>query len=128
MSKPQQNFLAANSDGTIAYICGKCHNEVAKDAKVCKNCGAKLGSIRCPFCNFKGEVSDFKDDTCPKCGRKNQNLNEKLKPKESLSSVPDSSKTSETNLSQRYFFFFFIFLTISLLIILGLFVYHFDLY
>jgi uncharacterized membrane protein YvbJ len=71
MKKINQNVLAMNSNKTIAYICGRCGKEVAKDAVRCIYCNAKLGDIRCPFCNFLGDVEAFKDDTCPKCGRKN---------------------------------------------------------
>ncbi len=70
-SKIEQNFLSKNSTGEMMYICGKCYTEVSKDAEVCPKCGAKLGKIKCPFCQFTGGVNDFKNDTCPKCGRKN---------------------------------------------------------
>lgn len=124
MKKNVQNVLAENSDGTIAYICGKCHSEVAKDAKVCNNCGAKLGNIRCPFCNFKGDVDDFKNDTCPRCGRKNK-LDIKL--------PSDRSKVKDRNniggsFSRNYFLPLFIILTIALLSIVIIFVYYFELF
>ncbi len=72
-----QNVLASKSTGDMAYLCGKCGKEVDKEAVVCPKCHAKLGGIRCPFCNFSGTTADFKNDTCPKCGRKNNSRNNK---------------------------------------------------
>jgi uncharacterized membrane protein YvbJ len=59
-------------DSSMLYICGKCKSIVEKNATVCNKCGARLGKIRCPFCNFTGDLNDFKYDTCPKCGKKNK--------------------------------------------------------
>lgn len=54
----------------IAYLCGKCKKEVSKDAVKCPHCNANLGDIKCPYCFFKGTVDDFKNDICPKCGKR----------------------------------------------------------
>jgi len=126
MNKKVQNILAQNSTGSIAYICAKCYKEVEKDAKVCKNCGAKLGNIRCPFCNFKGDESDFKNDTCPKCGRKSTDKETSLNIKNQK--IEDKSMNFKSNLSQRYFLFLFVFLIFLLAGIIALFIYYFDLY
>ena len=72
MKKIIQNILAQKSKGEIVYLCGKCGKEVEKEAIICNHCNAKLGKIRCPFCNFIGSIDDFKLDTCPRCGRKNK--------------------------------------------------------
>lgn len=82
MKRYIKNILAQNSSGEIMYICGKCGIEVDKEATVCPKCHSRLGKIKCPFCNFVGELEDFKEDTCPRCGRKkikkdkdNKNIN-----------------------------------------------------
>lgn len=74
MKKTIQNVLAQNSTGEIVYICGNCAKEIDKEDKVCPHCGSRLGYIKCPFCNFKGDVEDFRDDTCPRCGRKKSEI------------------------------------------------------
>lgn len=51
-----------------SYNCGNCRKTVSKDAKSCPHCKARLGGIRCQSCKFVGSESDFKEDTCPKCG------------------------------------------------------------
>jgi hypothetical protein len=86
MKKPIQNIFAQHSNRSIAYLCGKCGQEVDKEAAICPFCGAGLGDIRCPFCNFRGSVADFRLDTCPRCGRKKdtqvkqQSKNKKIQP------------------------------------------------
>jgi len=115
-----QNILAQNSTGEIMYICGKCGAEVDKEATVCPKCNAKLGKIKCPFCNFTGGLEDFKDDTCPRCGRK-------------------KSKSADLSKKERYFkkrevisfpkrlfwgLFFCLLLTLFLLIVIALYYYN----
>ena len=118
MKKINQNILAKNSTGNIGYFCSKCGREVAKDATICSNCGAKLGKIRCPFCNFVGEINDFKFDTCPKCGRKNKPAAKKNNLKKPTLNLPFSIKLFWTLLT----------LLIGILIILlYLFIKNFDL-
>lgn len=126
MGKTLQNVLASNSDGTIAYICGKCHSEVAKDAKICPNCKAKLGNIRCPFCNFKGSLDDFKNDTCPRCGRKkNIEINKKNSPVKNENIYKD--KIPEKNgFLKKYFTLLFGGLLIFLFFLFWLFLYYFE--
>jgi DNA-directed RNA polymerase subunit RPC12/RpoP len=77
MKNQIQNVLAQNSNNEISYLCGRCGKEVNKEATICIYCGAKLGNIKCPFCNFEGDINAFKYDTCPKCGRKNNSLKNK---------------------------------------------------
>jgi hypothetical protein len=94
MKKITQNVLAQNSNNEIAYLCGKCGREVKKDSERCIYCGARLGNIRCPFCNFTGSVEDFKEDTCPRCGRKKSGKSE-----------PQVKKNKRpANESKQYFF------------------------
>ena len=124
MKKNIQNVLAQNSDGTIAYICGKCSEEIDKEDTICPNCGAKLGNIRCPFCNFVGGVPDFQNDTCPRCGRKTQNAN---------NNVNNTEKRSNKNLkpistfNKKFFWLFFILLIVLTFGLFILFIYYFEL-
>ncbi len=117
MKKPLQNILAQNSNNEIAYLCGRCGKEIKKEATVCIHCGAKLGDIRCPFCNFVGSMNDFKYDTCPKCGRKNNS--DPFKKKNIIQ--------KEMPFSSRLFWILFL----SLLLLLGIlgliFLYNFGL-
>ena len=130
MGKTIQNVLASNSDGTIAYICGKCHSEVAKEAKVCQSCGAKLGNIRCPFCNFKGDLDDFKNDTCPKCGRKKtldikNNTVNKDNRKQKVGGY--TSTNIKSNFLKKYFSLLLILLLSVLILLSAIFLFYFDL-
>ncbi len=70
MKKAIQNILAQHSNKEIVYLCSKCGKEVNKTDDICPSCRVRLGNIRCPFCNFVGNLNDFKYDTCPRCGRK----------------------------------------------------------
>lgn len=49
------------------YICGRCGNSLDKSARICPQCGVKLGSIRCKHCGFSGSQLDFTNDRCPSC-------------------------------------------------------------
>ena len=110
LKKQLQNVLAQNSSTEIAYLCGKCGKEVAKEAWVCEHCGAKLGKIQCPFCCFTGTIEDFKFDTCPKCGRKT----DKQKKKKSKEQKP----VKESLLSHKLFWGLFFVLIVGISIIL----------
>ncbi len=100
-----QNVLAANSTGDMAYLCGKCGHEVDKRANVCDNCGARLGGIRCPFCNFSGSADAFKNDTCPKCGRKSKTEKHSSNKQEAANNKKRKNdhnrSNNQTNLSLR---------------------------
>lgn len=110
-----QNVLAASSNGEIAYVCGKCGKIIQKEDSICKHCGARLGDIKCPFCNFKGSVDDFKRDTCPRCGRKNTGTTGQA--------AARGKKTGDDNglsgISARFYWtFFFGLLIINILLVL----------
>ena len=47
--------------------CDNCGTEVEQNASECPKCGRSFASIRCPVCNFVGEVGLF-DNGCPSCG------------------------------------------------------------
>lgn len=108
---------------SIAYICGKCHKEVEKEAKICKYCGAHLGKIRCPYCNFTGEIEDFKHDTCPKCGKKSKIIYDLNKVK---SPVIKNIKI-QTSISKKLFLLLFILLIFILFSLFLIFIIYFKL-
>lgn len=119
MKKVIQNVLAQNSSNEILYLCSKCGKEVGKNDSVCNNCGARLGNIRCPFCNFVGNLNDFRFDTCPRCGRKKfTRIGHK--------SFNAGSKATIRLSSKLFWFIFFIFLMI-IAFIFFLFLYNFEL-
>jgi uncharacterized membrane protein YvbJ len=121
MKNIEQNILARNSNKSIAYICGKCGKEVEKEAVVCKFCGSKLGNIRCPFCNFIGDLEAFKDDTCPRCGRKKNNVNNKPEIMNSTSIKKNSF------ISNKNFIILLISLVAIIIIFIVLFLFYLDL-
>ncbi|MDR2537007.1 MAG: zinc-ribbon domain-containing protein [Treponema sp.] len=49
------------------FYCDNCGTEVEQSASECPKCGRSFTSVRCPVCNFVGEVSVF-DNGCPSCG------------------------------------------------------------
>ncbi len=49
------------------YFCENCGAEVRRNDKVCRNCGRFFNSVKCPKCDYSGEVKDF-DFGCPVCG------------------------------------------------------------
>jgi DNA-directed RNA polymerase subunit RPC12/RpoP len=108
-------------NNNILYICGKCKKEVEKDAKICKYCGAKLGKIKCPYCSFTGEIEDFKNDTCPKCGKIKKNgisLQENIK--------PIIINKNKLHISTKLFLFLFLLLILCLSISLLIFAIYFK--
>jgi len=119
MKKAIQNILAQHSNKEIVYLCSKCGKEVNKPDNICYNCGAKLGNIRCPFCNFIGDLNDFKFDTCPRCGRK----------KFTKIGQKTYKMNSDINfkLSSKLFWFLFFILTAVIALLTFLFLYNFDL-
>jgi len=48
------------------FFCESCGIEVPRDAESCPNCGKRFASVRCPACDFVGDVAIFKDG-CPVC-------------------------------------------------------------
>jgi len=107
--------------GSMLYICGKCRKEVEKDAKICSNCGARLGKIRCPFCNFTGELEDFKKDTCPKCGKKSKNVFSKT-------NIETFAKKNDGIISNRFFLLIFVLLLFCLIGIAVIFTVYFKIF
>lgn len=49
------------------FYCDNCGAEVEQNARGCHKCGRSFSSVRCPVCNFVGEVKVF-DNGCPSCG------------------------------------------------------------
>jgi predicted RNA-binding Zn-ribbon protein involved in translation (DUF1610 family) len=49
------------------FYCDNCGTEVEQNASECPKCGRGFTSVRCPVCNFVGEVGLF-DNGCPSCG------------------------------------------------------------
>ena len=120
MSRPIQNVLARDSKGNIAYLCSKCGKEVKKEAIVCDNCGARLGKIRCPFCNYAGGVDDFRMDTCPRCGRKSSQDNKSNREK------TKNIIKNHIGLSTKLFWILFIILTASILFLVIVMLRYFE--
>jgi len=114
MINDKENDLNENKMGDVLYICGKCSREIDKEDKICPHCGARLGKIRCPFCGFTGSVQDFKNDYCPKCGKKKSDINKYIDKK--LAAMKKSKnksvnlKPSSLIIDGRTFAFLFIFL------------------
>ena len=117
MKKIEQNILAKNSNKEIAYLCSKCGKEVDKEATRCIHCGAKLGNIRCPFCNFTGTVNDFSEDTCPRCGRKNISKGSKINRIKTITRL---------SFFQKYFWLLFALMISLIVIVIILFIILYD--
>ena len=49
------------------FFCESCGTEVPRDAESCPKCAKRFASVRCPACDFIGEVAIF-NDGCPVCG------------------------------------------------------------
>ncbi len=113
MSKTENNFL---------YICGKCGGEVSKDDVVCPKCKARLGNIRCPYCNYIGSVKNFKNDICPVCGRKN-----KLKSKSEKSYPDNKTVANDKGFLAKYFKVIFLSLLAVSSVIVLIFLKYFNL-
>ena len=126
MKKPMQNVLAQNSDGSIAYVCGKCYKEIGKEDAVCKHCGARLGNIKCPFCHFTGNPEDFRNDTCPKCGRKTT-LHPAAHKKSGKGKYGTGSDKNDLYLSNKVFWLLILFLFITMGVLAITFLAWFDL-
>lgn len=114
----------------IMFICGKCGNEVDKEAEVCNRCGAKLGNIRCPFCRYTGSPDKFKNDRCPKCG-KNKNLSINYTKKKSSKAEPEikniyKEKYEEDDFLSKYFPVLFFCLLLSTAGVLVFFLKYFN--
>lgn len=107
----------------ILYICGKCGHEVAKDATECSHCHAKLGNIKCPYCHFTGSPEDFKNDRCPRCGRRKIDYNKGTTRK--ANAVQEESTETEGWLS-RYFVPLFLVLLAVIGGLLVVFLKHFN--
>lgn len=119
MKKYIQNVLAQNSSGEIMYICGKCGAKVDKEATICPKCNSRLGKIKCPFCNFTGEIEDFKDDTCPRCGRKK----EKIDKKDNSFIIKNKYNFS---ISKKVFWLLFFSLLLILFFLILVIIYHYN--
>ena len=115
-----QNILAQHSKSNIAYLCSKCGKEVKKEATLCDYCGVKLGQIRCPFCNFRGSIDDFKFDTCPKCGKKNKSNIDHL-------SINNVTQNNILPFSLKLFWFLFILLLVIIISLVIIFINNFNL-
>lgn len=128
MKRVTQNLLAQHSSGEIDYLCGRCGKAVEKDALICPHCSAKLGNIRCPFCNFTGSPRDFSGDTCPRCGRKNSEEESKggVKPAKGALNRVDTYSNKKSSLIGKYFWTIFIFLSIMIVGLVILFLFYYD--
>lgn len=118
MKKYMQNILAQHSNNEIAYLCGKCGREVAKEAAICPFCNAKLGNIRCPFCDYQGTIHDFSDDTCPRCGRKRNGHKKNIK--------KTRRSDNKSTLSNKLFWTLFLGLMIVFIFVVTVFLYYFE--
>ncbi|MBP7552348.1 MAG: zinc ribbon domain-containing protein [Spirochaetes bacterium] len=130
MINDKENDLNENKMGDVLYICGKCSREIDKEDKICPHCGARLGKIRCPFCGFTGSVQDFKNDYCPKCGKKKSDINKYIDKK--LAAMKKSKnksvnlKSSSLIIDGRTFAFLFIFLLSLTALFLWIFLKYFK--
>ncbi len=130
MINDKENDLNENKMGDVLYICGKCSREIDKEDKICPHCGARLGKIRCPFCGFTGSVQDFKNDYCPKCGKKKSDINKYIDKK--LAAMKKSKnksvnlKPSSLIIDGRTFAFLFIFLLSLTALFLWIFLKYFK--
>lgn len=128
MKRVTQNVLAQNSSGEIDYLCGKCGKAVEKDALVCPHCSAKLGNIRCPFCNFTGSPADFSGDTCPRCGRnsREEQASAVKSPQKAPPAKRGQSFAKKNSIIGQYFWTIFIFLTIIIVGLVVVFLFYYD--
>ena len=56
------------------YFCENCGAEVLSKARFCPHCGKFFSAVRCPNCNYTGQVSEFKSG-CPRCHYTDSSLN-----------------------------------------------------
>lgn len=130
MKNDKENDVNEDKMGDVLYICGKCSREIDKEDKICPHCGARLGKIRCPFCGFTGSVQDFKNDYCPKCGKKKSDINKyidkKLAAMKKAKSKSGYFQPSSINIDGRTFAFLFIFLLSLTALFLWIFLKYFK--
>ncbi|HOF02035.1 MAG TPA: zinc ribbon domain-containing protein [Spirochaetota bacterium] len=132
MKTNRESGLNEDKMGDVLYICGKCSREIDKEDKICPHCGARLGKIRCPFCKFTGSVQDFKNDYCPKCGKKKSDIDKYIDKKLSTlkkkknKSKSISSQSTSLNIDGRTFAFLFIFLLSLTALFLWIFLKYFN--
>jgi len=55
---------------TPVFYCENCKKEVSAKDKICPHCGRFFSDVRCPRCNYSGDVDEFSFG-CPKCGYMN---------------------------------------------------------
>ncbi len=53
--------------GHVSFYCENCGKGVGPNARVCPHCGRFFSAVKCPACNFSGEVALFLAG-CPNCG------------------------------------------------------------
>ena len=51
----------------VSFYCENCGRRVGPNARTCPHCGRFFSAVKCPVCNFSGEVSLFMAG-CPSCG------------------------------------------------------------
>ena len=51
----------------VSFYCENCGKGVRPNARVCPHCGRFFSAVKCPACNFSGEVALFMAG-CPNCG------------------------------------------------------------
>jgi hypothetical protein len=83
-----------NKTNQIRFFCDRCGFEVAHDTKSCPSCGRSFSSVRCPACNFAGDVSFF-ENGCPVCGYSTP------PPPSVKPAVPDKAQKAEQFVPER---------------------------
>jgi len=51
----------------VRFFCEFCGAHVRANDKICTSCGSFFNQVRCPECNFQGDVKEFLKG-CPSCG------------------------------------------------------------
>ncbi len=52
---------------SVSFYCENCGKTVGPSARVCPHCGRFFSAVKCPICEFSGEVQLFLAG-CPNCG------------------------------------------------------------
>jgi len=52
---------------SVSFYCENCGKTVGPGARVCPHCGRFFSAVKCPICEFSGEVQLFLAG-CPNCG------------------------------------------------------------